>query len=231
METNKVNKIYEDADLLVLDKPSGLIVNKSSTTSELTLQEMIAEKYEYEEDPEDEFNQRAGIVHRLDKDTSGIMVLAKNEKAFRNLLAQFKERKAHKEYLAVLCGKIEEPIIEVDAPIKRNPNSPLKLAIVEGGKEAFTRFELIKEVDLEGEWFTLVRALPKTGRTHQIRVHSLAINHPVALDSIYCTQHLLQLCSSRFNRMMLHAHKLSFTHPGTGKIVEFESKIPEEFSL
>jgi 23S rRNA pseudouridine1911/1915/1917 synthase len=235
MET-EIKKIYEDGDILVLDKPSGLVVNRSVTSKSETLQDILEKEYSFEseemvEDTTDDFSERSGIVHRLDKDTSGILVVAKSKKAFQNLISQFKERETNKEYLAILCRKIDDEIIEVDAPLKRNPKSPLKFAVVEGGKDAFTRFERIKTVNLDGNDYTLMKVYPKTGRTHQIRVHAAATGHPIAGDVIYCSMILLESSLNYFGRLMLHAHKLSFYHPKTGNFIEFTSKTPPEFSL
>jgi 23S rRNA pseudouridine1911/1915/1917 synthase len=232
---SEINKIFEDDDILVLDKPSGLIVNRSITAKSGTLQDLLEKSYEFDvEEGEEEtgdFTERSGIVHRLDKDTSGVLVVAKNKKSFDNLLSQFKERKAIKEYLAVLCGNVRDEVIEIDAPLKRNPKSPLKFAVVETGKEAFTRLERIKNINLNGKDYTLMKVLPKTGRTHQIRVHAAAMGYPVAGDSIYCSRILLESSLNQFGRLMLHAQKLGFYHPKTGNFIEFTSQTPAEFSL
>jgi 23S rRNA pseudouridine1911/1915/1917 synthase len=232
----EIKKIYEDKDILILDKPSGLVVNRSVTSRTETLQDILEKEYSFDskelsEDDTDDFSERSGIVHRLDKDTSGVMVVAKNKKAFQYLVSQFKERKAVKEYVGVLCGKIEDEIIEIDAPLKRNPKSPLKFGVVEGGKEAFTRFEREKTAYLGENDYTLMKIYPKTGRTHQIRVHSAAMSHPIAGDSIYCSINLLESSLKYFGRLMLHAQKLSFYHPKTGNFIEFISKPPSSFSL
>ena len=237
---NKIKKIYEDDDILVLDKPSGLVVNRSVTSKSETLQDILEKDYSFELDIEDrddldefngDFTARSGIVHRLDKDTSGVMIVAKNKKAFDRMLLQFKERKAVKEYLAVLCGRIDDEIVEIDAPLKRNPKSPLKYAVVEGGKEAFTEFKKIKNVNLNEIDYTTMAVYPKTGRTHQIRVHASAMGHAIAGDSIYCSSILLETTLNQFGRLMLHAHKLAFYHPKTGNFIEFVSQIPPEFPL
>jgi 23S rRNA pseudouridine1911/1915/1917 synthase len=232
----EIKKIYEDKDILVLDKPSGLVVNRSVTSKSETLQDILEREYSFGSEKSSEkviedFSERSGIVHRLDKDTSGILVVAKNKEAFQNLISQFKERRAIKEYLAVLCGKIDDEIIEIDAPLKRNPKNPLKFGVVEGGKDAFTRFERIKTVNLGGNDYSLMKVYPKTGRTHQIRVHAAAMGHPVAGDSIYCSLVLLESSLEDFGRLMLHAQKLSFYHPKTGNFMEFTSETPPEFSL
>jgi 23S rRNA pseudouridine1911/1915/1917 synthase len=232
----EIKKIYEDADILVLDKPSGLVVNRSVTSKSETLQDILEKEYTFEsgeptEEETNDFSERSGIVHRLDKDTSGVLVVAKNNKAFQNLVSQFKERKAVKEYVGVLCGKIDDEIIEIDAPLKRNPKSPLRFGVVEGGKEAFTRFERVKTANMDGNDYTLMKIYPKTGRTHQIRVHSAAMSHPIAGDSIYCSKVLLESSLRYFGRLMLHAQKLSFYHPKTGNFIEFTSKTPTQFSF
>jgi len=229
-------KIYEDEDILVLDKPSGLVVNRSVTSKSETLQDILEKEYSFEssevsDELLDDFSERSGIVHRLDKDTSGVLVVAKNKHSFNKLISQFKERKAIKVYLGVLCGKIDDEIIEVDAPLKRNPKSPLKFAVVEGGKDAFTRFEKVKDANLDGKDYTLMKIFPKTGRTHQIRVHSAAMGHPIAGDSIYCSIVLLETSKNYFGRLMLHAEKLAFYHPKTDLFMEFVSQVPSEFAF
>lgn len=242
---NEINKIFEDEDILVLDKPYGLIVNRSITAKSGTLQDLLEKNYDFSRIPDDtvdvaegeavdntdDFFGRSGIVHRLDKDTSGVLVVAKNEEAFNSLIAQFKERKSLKEYSAVLCGNIEDEIIEINAPLKRNPKIPMKFGVVEGGKEAFTRFEKVKSVNKDGKDYTLMKVFPKTGRTHQIRVHASAMGHAIAADSIYCSKVLLEVSLNAFGRMMLHAYKLGFYHPKTDNFIEFTSQLPPEFSL
>jgi 23S rRNA pseudouridine1911/1915/1917 synthase len=230
---DKIVKIFEDSDILVLDKPSGLIVNRSVTAKTGTLQDLLEKDYEFEltEDETGDFSERSGIVHRLDKDTSGVLVVAKSKIAFDNLIEQFKARKAAKEYLTILCGFIKDEAIEIDAPLKRNPKDPLKYAVVETGKDAFTRFERIKNINLDGKDYTLMKVLPKTGRTHQIRVHASAMGHPVAGDSIYCSKILLESSLNHFGRLMLHASKLGFFHPKTGNFIEFVAQTPAEFSF
>lgn len=230
----KINVIFEDSDILVVDKPAGLTVNRSVTAKDTTLQDLLDESYEIappEPDDEGDYKERSGIVHRLDKDTSGVMVVAKHKESFDNLISQFKERRAVKEYVAVLCGSIEDEIIEVNAPIKRNPKSPLKYAVVEGGKESLTKFEKIGVKEIDGITYTVMKVLPKTGRTHQIRVHASAMGHPVAGDVIYCSKMLLETSLKHFGRMMLHAHRLGFFHPKTDNFIDFQSDLPPEFSL
>jgi 23S rRNA pseudouridine1911/1915/1917 synthase len=236
-----LKKIYEDDWLIVFDKPIGLVVNRSSTALSGTLQDYMdesgvtipdeevdeAEPAEYESD----FASRSGIVHRLDKDTSGVLVVAKDIETFKDLQKQFKNRQVKKTYIALVNGRVEEPLLEIDAPIKRNPKNFLKLAVVADGRSAQTDIEKIKDVVIEDQKFTLVKVFPKTGRTHQIRVHLTAISHPVAGDPIYCTANVLKMNEKYFNRLMLHALSITIKHPKTGEFVEYTAELPSEFNL
>lgn len=225
--------IFEDNNVLILDKPSGLVVNRSNTYKETTLQDILEKTHPelYSNISDEEYLGRSGIVHRLDKDTSGIVAAAKNTDTFHYLLQQFKQRKTFKEYLAVVHGEIEYEIIEIDAPLSRNPKNPLKIAVVSDGKSAFTKIEKIHTKIIEGNPYTIVRVFPKTGRTHQIRVHLSSIGHPVAGDVIYCATNLLEIDSFVFNRLMLHAEILGFIHPETLKFSRFKSPLPNEFKI
>jgi 23S rRNA pseudouridine1911/1915/1917 synthase len=226
--TLKLNKIYEDDFLLVIDKPAGLVVNRSNTSEGVTLQDVIEEDYDIEETDE-EFLSRSGIAHRLDKDTSGVMLVAKDYDTFYGLLDQFKNRLVRKEYIALAHGRIPEDQIEINAPIKRNPKQPLKFAVVSTGKEAITYVEKVKEIVINDNNYTLVKVLPKTGRTHQIRVHLAAMNNFIVGDPIYCPKSLLELDVQSFNRLMLHAKTITFKHPETKEEMTFTSELPEEF--
>jgi 23S rRNA pseudouridine1911/1915/1917 synthase len=235
--------IFEDNDLLVLDKPAGLVVNKSPTTPEGTLQDFLVEKYpdlfSVKLDKKQaaakaalpDFIDRAGIVHRLDKDTSGVIVVAKTPQAFSNLQKQFKSRGVQKEYIALVAGIIEDKKVEIEAPIGRNPKKGLKFAVVSSGRDAQTYVEKIEEVQIEGRKYSLIKVEPKTGRTHQIRVHLAAMNHPVAGDKLYSRRKDLKDDDNIFGRMMLHAIKIGFKHPKSNEDVSFESPSPPEFKL
>lgn len=236
----EIEKIYEDGVILVINKPSGLVVNRSNTNSGRTLQDILEEDYflkslKSTDSEDEEYVNRSGIVHRLDKDTSGVLVAAKSLEAFQFLQKEFKDRNILKEYVAVVHDRVEDEIIEIDAPLGRNPNTPLKIAVVSGGKTAFTRIEKIKDIEIELDnnkiAYTLVKVSPKTGRTHQIRIHLAAIGHPIAGDSIYCSNNLLKLDENLFKRLMLHARYLGFTHPKTQKFQRFEAPLPKEFLL
>jgi len=228
----EIKKIYEDENIILIDKPSGLVVNRSHTYSDRTLQDIIEESWiDTKKFEDEEFISRSGIVHRLDKDTSGILVIAKNVESFYFLQKQFKERNIYKEYAAVVHGGIDDEIIEINAPLARNPRKPLKIAIVSSGRNAFTKIERVKISEINGKDYTLVKVFPKTGRTHQIRVHLSAIGHPIAGDSIYCAKKLLKEDEDTFKRLMLHARFLGFLDPKSQKFKRFESPLPVEFKI
>lgn len=223
--------IFEDNEILVLDKPSGMVTNVSETSAAGTLQEWVHENYSqnFEGGDGSDFYTRSGLVHRLDKETSGIVIFAKTREAFENLQAQFKSRGVEKEYVALVFGEFEEGAVEIDAPIARNPKSRTKMAVVEGGKGAVTRIERVNIMGAGDSKMTLVKAFPKTGRTHQIRVHLAAFGHPIIGDDLYAGQRRSISSREVFGRLMLHANKITFTHPKTGKRVSFESEIPHDF--
>ena len=172
--------IFEDNELLVIDKPFGVVVNRAETTSNVeTIQDFAEGKIEKNTDNQ-EFLDRGGIVHRLDKDTSGVMVIAKTSEAFENLKSQFKERETKKVYLALVHGKVEPEVGMVDAPIERSPFNRMHFGIFPGGRPAQTKYSVVKSYN----GHSLLEVEPKTGRTHQIRVHMKYINHPIVSDRL-----------------------------------------------
>lgn len=228
----KIKVVYQDEHIILLDKPSGLTVNRSVTQKSETLQDYVEGEFSFVKgDPQSEFVSRSGIVHRLDKDTSGLILVAKDPKSFLNIQAQFKERTVTKEYYAVVVGRLNDDTIKIEAPIQRNPRKRLTYAVGSKGKPAETVVQKVKEVTLDGNFFTLVKVNPKTGRTHQIRVHLFALNVPVAVDKIYSSKKQYDLSQKYFNRLMLHAYKISFKHPKTGKTCEFLCEIPKDFNI
>ncbi len=217
-----LNIVYEDDCLLVIDKPAGLVVHPGNGNESGTLVNALLfhqKKLAPGSDP-----LRPGIVHRIDKDTSGLLVVAKTEEALLFLQDQLKDHTMHREYLALVSGIVAENAGEINAPIARDRAHPLKMAVDKEGKEAKTYFEVRRRFKKEG--ITLLDCRLKTGRTHQIRVHMDYIGHPVIGDPLY----------GKGNRklydkgQLLHAYRLSFIHPKTKKEMVFEAPIPKEFA-
>ncbi len=211
-ETIFVPVVFEDEHLLVVDKPAGLVVhpgagNPSGTVVNALLDRGIAGG----EDPA-----RPGIVHRLDRDTSGLMVVAKGEPAYSALVAELSARRMEREYRALVVGEGLPATGTVDSPVGRDPTNPTLMA-AGVGRPAVTRFEVLREA--AGHAMLLVRL--ETGRTHQIRVHLSAIGHPVYADPLYGTP-------VPGRRLWLHAERLAFEHPVTGEPLRFESPIPKD---
>lgn len=227
---DKLNIIFENEDFLIINKPVGLVVNRSETQSSKTLQdfleEQVIDKSALKEDTE--FHLRSGIVHRLDKDTSGLLLVAKNPNSFEALQEKFRSREVEKKYLCLVLGSVKDERFEIDAPISRNPGNRFKYAVVRDGKEAQTYFEKNSEHEVAGYLLTSLYAFPRTGRTHQIRVHLAANGTPVVIDPIYMSLREQELAEELgINRLMLHAKSLKFDY--NGKEYFFESDTPEEF--
>ncbi len=230
--------IFEDNDLLVLDKPAGMIVNKSDTTKDqTTVQDWVETKLKVKSeklkvDEESDFYRRAGIVHRLDKETSGILLVAKTLSAFTNLQAQFKERKVQKTYVALAHGKIEPIEGEINVSVGRLPWNRKRFGVLSGGREAVTKYKTINNLQLtiNNEPLTFVELYPQTGRTHQIRVHLQYIHHPIFSDPLYGGRKTSRNDRKILPRVFLHAAKISFMHPKTNKPLFFESPLPAELN-
>jgi 23S rRNA pseudouridine1911/1915/1917 synthase len=206
--------IYEDEDILVIDKPAGLTVHPAPGHPNHTLVNAILAHCPNLITSNE--RTRPGIVHRLDKDTSGLIVIAKNDIAREYLTAQFKERTVTKGYLVLVEGRLSPEQGIIEAPIGRDPHNRRRMAIVEAGKEATTRYRVRQYLDN----YTLIEVTPLTGRTHQIRVHLSAIGHPVAGDSLYGAK------SPHLNRQFIHAYRLGFCLPSTEQYQEFISALP-----
>jgi len=209
--------VYEDDDLLVVDKPAGLVVHPAPGHHTGTLVNALLAHY-----PTLRISDtlRPGIVHRLDKDTSGLMVVAKNDRAFASLVDQMKNGQVGKVYLVLVEGRLKSRHGTIDAPIGRDTRNRKKMAVVPSGKPARTHFEVLEEMD----GYTLAKARLETGRTHQIRVHFASIGHPVVGDRVY--GHRKGAFS--ISRQFLHAHRLSFNLPSNGREVQFESPLPAD---
>lgn len=231
--------IYEDKTILVIDKPAGMIVNQASTISHANTvqiwaaQRLIDEFPEYEDRiGESEFYPRAGIVHRLDKETSGLLILAKTEEAFVSLQAQFKNREVSKTYKTLVHGFLIEKSGVVDAPIGRLPWNRVRFGVIPMGRASVTKYKVVDEgfltVGRDKQKVSIVECYPKTGRTHQIRVHMKFIGNPLFGDELYGGRKVSRKDRKVLPRHFLHAEKLEFTHPLTLERVTFTSPLPEE---
>lgn len=215
--------IYEDDALLVINKPVGLVVHPGSGNWQGTLLNALLHHA-----PELAGVPRAGIVHRLDKDTSGLLVVAKTLISQTNLVRQLQERSVKREYLALVHGEIQHGGY-VDEPIGRHPTNRVKMAVIETGKEAVTHYK----VERSFPSCTLLRCTLETGRTHQIRVHMTYLKHPLVGDSVYlkgpqkCVLELRDLLT-KFPRQALHATRLALSHPITGEMMEWHVPLPDD---
>jgi len=274
--------IYEDDDLLVINKPSGVVVNKSESAKEETIQNWAEKKLgifsevvhvaqdarsdfsknqssrrslseslsrnkklksnkiqtafssfangQASENLDLEFINRGGIVHRLDKETSGILLIAKNPRSFLNLQNQFAERKVEKVYLALVHGEVKPESGEINVPVGRLSFNRKRFGVVAGGRDSVTNYRVISnfKFPISNETLTLLKLSPKTGRTHQIRVHLKYFGHPVFSDPLYGGRKTARKDRKVLPRLFLHASEIFFLHPKTGKEVSFESKLPQK---
>ena len=239
--------LYEDDALIAIDKPVGLVVHPGAGTTETTLVEGLLATREL---PKSDDPRRPGIVHRLDKATSGVIVVAKTSTALDSLKGQFAARAVAKSYLAVVVGVIEEDEGTIDAPVGRDPARPSRMTVHPRGRVAQTGFQVLQRTEDR----TLLLVTPRTGRTHQIRAHLRYIGHPVAGDEIYGGQgavgspiasqsdlsprgprragHVVQgrsACAEKLTRMLLHAWRLVVRHPATGEALHLEAPPPSAF--
>jgi len=217
-EAIPLNIIYEDDDLLVIDKPAGLTVHPAPGHPAHTLVNAILSRFPHLAALSDSL--RPGIVHRLDRDTSGVMVVAKNSLAQAKLVEQFKARSVVKAYLVLVKGRLTPENGVIEAPIGRDPRNRKRMAVVAGGREARTEYRVVRYI---GD-YTLLEVMPETGRTHQIRVHFSAIGYPVVGDKVYGVK------SAYLSRQFLHASRLGFKLPSTGEYMEFESELPPDLA-
>lgn len=212
---------YEDSDLLVVNKPKGMVVHPAAGNYDGTLVNALL----YHCDGSlSGINGviRPGIVHRIDKDTSGLLIVAKNDFAHIHLAEQIKDHSFHRAYQAVVYGNIREDSGTVNQPIGRNPNDRKKMAVtLKNSKNATTHYEVINRF---GD-FTHIRCILETGRTHQIRVHMAYIGHPLAGDMVYGPKKVIKSLEGQ----CLHAGEIGFVHPRTGQYMEFKSELPDYF--
>jgi 23S rRNA pseudouridine1911/1915/1917 synthase len=217
-EAIPLSVVYEDAHLIVVDKPAGMPVHPGPGHSGRTLVNALLSHCP--DLPGIGGVQRPGIVHRLDKDTSGLIVAAKDEKAHAGLTRQLSERRMHKTYLALVEGHLQPPEALIDAPIGRDPGHRQRMAILPSGRgrDAQTRYRVRDYRD----GYTYLEASPITGRTHQIRVHVASLGHPIVGDAVYGKP------SSLVGRQFLHAWRLGFRHPVTGDEMRFDAPLAED---
>jgi len=231
-EPLSLDVVFEDDHLIAINKPSGLVVHPATSHRTSTLVHGLLHHCDHLADLGGPL--RPGIVHRLDKDTSGIIVVAKENSAYRHLSRQFKEKLVYKEYSALVYGRLRQSSGQFTDPIRRHPKNRKKMGIIAGGREASTFWWL--EL-LFGE-VSLVKVVIKTGRTHQIRVHFAHAHHPVVGDATYGGQKrvksvqnpLMRTRLSKVKRQMLHARRLALEHPATGAKLDLSAPLPEDMS-
>lgn len=223
--------LYEDSSIIVVDKPAGMVVHPAAGNPSGTLVNALL--YHCRDLRGINGVLRPGIVHRLDKDTSGVMVVAKDDEAYQQLTKQFKNRTVEKVYMAIAYGKFGQEEGRIDSAIGRHPSKRKRMSTrTQKGREAITRWKKMESLD----GFTLLEIFPKTGRTHQIRVHLSSLGHPLLGDPVYGRKSrtgtiqdpLLKECMRRMNRQALHALRLTFNHPRTGERIQFESLLPQD---
>jgi 23S rRNA pseudouridine1911/1915/1917 synthase len=234
--------VYEDEFLAVINKPAGMVVHPGAGNDNGTLANALAFHFGYgkadlavagsdEQSKIENLKSKIGIVHRLDKDTSGLIVVAKDEQTHEALSNQFRDREVHKQYVALVHGNPREKLGTIDRPLARDRWHRTKMTVAANGRNALSLWKLRQRFDK----FALVEVEIKTGRTHQIRVHLASINHPIVGDGTYnegrdntVANTDLKNAIRKFDRFFLHAEKLSFTHPKTGEPLSFEIEMPAE---
>ena len=229
-EAIPIEIIYEDDTLVVVNKPAGLVVHPAAGIHSGTLANALA--HHFQQLP-NAGGVRPGIVHRLDRDTSGLLVVAKTEAALENLSDQFRARTVYKSYLALVHGRVTPDSGRIDQPLARDPANRTRMAVVRGGRSALSLYRVKRPFNR----FTLLDVELKTGRTHQIRIHLAWLKHPVIGDDTYgggrdntIQSPKLKSHIRNLGRHFLHAEKLAFTHPATDERVEFHSPLPRELS-
>jgi len=229
--------VFKDDCFLVIDKPAGMVVNRAKSVKGQTVQDLIESKIKSKKVKEKtlagnskfrDFYKRSGIVHRLDKETSGLLIVARTPEVFKNLQSQFKKREVEKKYLALVHGRVKPEKGEVEAPVGRLAWNRERFGVFPGGRPSRTKYKVKKYYRRASNDYTLLELSPVTGRTHQIRVHLKYLGHPVVSDSFYAGRKTAKRDRSFCPRLFLHAFRLLFTHPKTGKKVSFSSKLPRE---
>lgn len=246
---NDIPILFQDDDILVIDKPPGLTVNRAQSVKERTIQDWIDENFTFQilsipprdplkpktegewNTPEEDFVARSGMAHRIDKETSGILLIAKNVPSFIELQRQFKDHIVKKTYQAIVHGDVIPKDGVIKAPVDRVPWNRQQFGIVPGGKESETEYHCDRTFaspHVKNELLSLLTVHPKSGRTHQIRVHLKYINHPILGDYLYAGRKTAKFDRSWVPRVMLHAAHITFVHPKTGKELEIDAPMPDD---
>lgn len=212
--------IYEDKDIIVVNKPQGMVVHPAPGNYNGTLVNGLL--YHCKDLSKINGEIRPGIVHRIDKNTSGILVVAKNDEAHKNLAQQFKEHSIKREYYALVEGKFSNNEGTIDKPVGRNKKDRLKMGVIEDGKRAVTHYVVLEQYNNN---LSLIKCMLETGRTHQIRVHMASINHPLVGDTVYGSKKQ----KYKLQGQVLHAKTLGFIHPISKEYMEFTSDLPDYF--
>ncbi len=236
---NQIRVIYQDKNFLALYKPAGLLVHKTKVSQEPTLVDWVLKNYPEVKNVGDDPETRPGIVHRLDKDTSGVILVARNQKYFEYLKKLFQTGQIKKTYLALVWGKFKQKKGIIKKPIFLKADA-VKRTVWKGKmeKEAITEYKVIKSIkyqvsNVRKEFFSLLKVFPKTGRTHQIRVHLASIGHPIVGDFLYGSKKLPMNLPKEvrdLKRQFLHAQSLEFS-PAEGKRIKIEAELPEELKI
>lgn len=228
-ENIRIEVVFEDDDLIVVNKPAGMVVHPAAGNPSRTLANALA--FHFQQLSRRGGEVRPGIVHRLDKGTSGLLVVAKTERAHENLSDQFRAREVFKSYVALVHGQLEKRNSQIDQPIARDPRHRTRMAVVRGGREALSLFRIREAFDR----FTLLDVELKTGRTHQIRVHLAWLKHPVVGDDVYgggrdktATDASIRGAIAKLHRQFLHSEQLGFRHPRTREQLKFTAPLPAE---
>lgn len=227
----KPKVLYEDKTILVLDKPSGWIVNEATTTGNSpVVQTWLRKNFKYP--LIGNRNARDGIVHRLDKETSGILIISKTADAFENLQRQFKERTVEKKYLALVHGRVEPSDGEIKTTVSRLPWNRKRFGVLPGGREAVTHYRVISnfQFPITNEKYTLLELKPKTGRTHQIRIHLKYLRYPIVSDEFYTGRKTAKKDRLWCPRLFLHSYEISFDHPLMKNNLHFKSEVPKDLN-
>lgn len=226
--------LFEDDHFLCIDKPAGVVVNRADSVSGETLQDWFDATYPACLDAASSskhaqlFRERSGLVHRLDKDTSGCMVLAKTPESMVEIMRQFKAREVHKTYQALVHGRLEPMQGSINLPIARNPLNRHTFTVQPFGRPSETMYAVgtyYHHQDEKQDTYTLVSLYPKTGRTHQIRVHMTHLKHPLVADQLYASKKMIKRDTPVWPRQCLHARAITFAHPDTGEPVDFTSPL------